>query len=78
MAQTTGGPASAGSLRGRAPVAQLDRADGFYPSGCAFESCRGRISPGHQRSSYPRRGVLGALPKLGEAEQGKAGPRSGP
>ena len=27
-----------------APVAQLDRADGFYPSGCAFESCRGRQS----------------------------------
>ena len=26
---------------GLAPVAQLDRADGFYPSGCAFESCQG-------------------------------------
>jgi hypothetical protein len=24
-----------------APVAQLDRADGFYPSGCGFESYRG-------------------------------------
>ena len=30
------------SLRwGNAPVAQLDRADGFYPSGCGFDSCRG-------------------------------------
>ncbi len=42
VAQTAGGLASAGSLGQRAPVAQLDRADGFYPSGCAFESCRGR------------------------------------
>jgi hypothetical protein len=25
-----------------APVAQLDRAGGFYPSGCGFDSCRGR------------------------------------
>ena len=24
-----------------APVAQLDRAGGFYPSGCGFDSCRG-------------------------------------
>jgi hypothetical protein len=29
-------------LERTAPVAQLDRAGGFYPSGCAFESCRGR------------------------------------
>src|ERR1700678_3498997 len=27
---------------GLGPVAQLDRADGFYPSGCGFDSCRGR------------------------------------
>ncbi len=26
---------------GPAPVAQLDRAGGFYPSGCGFDSCRG-------------------------------------
>ncbi len=26
----------------RAPVAQLDRAGGFYPPGCGFDSCRGR------------------------------------
>jgi hypothetical protein len=25
-----------------APVAQLDRASGFYPLGCGFDSCRGR------------------------------------
>jgi hypothetical protein len=31
-----------------APVAQLDRAGGFYPSGCAFESCRGREGFPHQ------------------------------
>ena len=30
---------------GLAPVAQLDRAGGFYPSGCGFDSCRGRRCP---------------------------------
>ena len=43
---------------GLAPVAQLDRAGGFYPSGCAFESCRGR-RPGRpapdRPSARPRR-----------------------
>jgi hypothetical protein len=29
----------------RAPVAQLDRAGGFYPPGCGFDSCRGRQIP---------------------------------
>jgi hypothetical protein len=38
-------PDSAVTWAGLAPVAQLDRAGGFYPSGCAFESCRGRHSP---------------------------------
>src|SRR5579872_916528 len=28
-----------------APVAQLDRAGGFYPPGCGFDSCRGRQRP---------------------------------
>jgi hypothetical protein len=31
---------------GLAPVAQLDRAGGFYPSGCGFDSCRGRQDRG--------------------------------
>jgi hypothetical protein len=31
---------------GLAPVAQLDRAGGFYPSGCGFDSCRGRQDVG--------------------------------
>ena len=44
MAQTDGGPSSRSDLPGTAPVAQLDRAGGFYPSGCGFDSCRGRRS----------------------------------
>ena len=36
VAQTAGGADRGGSLLRLAPVAQLDRADGFYPSGCAF------------------------------------------
>jgi putative hydrolase of the HAD superfamily len=42
VAQTGGGSGARRLPFGVAPVAQLDRADGFYPSGCAFESCRGR------------------------------------
>jgi hypothetical protein len=42
VAQTGGGQGSRCDLFGLAPVAQLDRAGGFYPSGCAFKSCRGR------------------------------------
>ncbi len=37
-----------------APVAQLDRADGFYPSGCTFESCRGRQSRWREVRLPPR------------------------
>jgi hypothetical protein len=54
VAQTGGGTGGPDRLSGMAPVAQLDRADGFYPSGCAFESCRGRrsgaLSVGHLES----------------------------
>ena len=45
VAQTGVGPDSRSDLHGLAPVAQLDRAGGFYPSGCAFKSCRGRRRP---------------------------------
>ena len=42
MAHTDGGVGLAVTFPGLAPVAQLDRAGGFYPSGCGFDSCRGR------------------------------------
>ncbi len=48
MAHTGRSPGRAVTWAGLAPVAQLDRAGGFYPSGCAFESCRGRRSPRQQ------------------------------
>jgi hypothetical protein len=32
---------SVGASEDPAPVAQLDRAGGFYPPGCGFDSCRG-------------------------------------
>jgi hypothetical protein len=48
VAQTDGGPGSRSNLPGLAPVAQLDRAGGFYPSGCGFDSCRGRQVAGQR------------------------------
>jgi hypothetical protein len=40
VAQAEGGPGTV-LPRSMAPVAQMDRAGGFYPSGCGFDSCRG-------------------------------------
>src|SRR5665213_2978173 len=45
------------TFTGLAPVAQLDRAGGFYPSGCGFDSCRGR----HAASEGPP-GPMSTLP----------------
>ena len=41
-----------------APVAQLDRAGGFYPPGCGFDSCRGHHYWGKAR---PRLLALGGV-----------------
>ena len=48
------------ALSGLAPVAQLDRAGGFYPSGCGFDSCRGRRFLHCQGRSRGRDTPLGA------------------
>jgi hypothetical protein len=40
VSQAEGGPGT-DLPRSTAPVAQMDRAGGFYPSGCRFDSCRG-------------------------------------
>jgi hypothetical protein len=74
--RTSGG---AVTWAGLAPVAQLDRAGGFYPSGCAFESCRGRHTPPASvfgmpcgRDAEPRSPLdLGAGPGT---DRSKAGP----
>src|SRR5664280_430642 len=42
------------------PRSSMDRATGFYPVGCGFDSCRGR-----QRGQRPERGVV--RPSRGEA-----------
>ena len=42
MAHTDGGPGRPWTLPWLAPVAQLDRAGGFYPSGSGFDSWQGR------------------------------------
>ncbi len=74
MAQTDGGPSSRSDLPGTAPVAQLDRAGGFYPSGCGFNSCRGRRSA-VQTGCDPRPG-LGSCWRQGLAPALSLGTRS--
>ena len=44
-----------------APVAQLDRASGFYPDGCRFESCQGCVSVVGAESTVRVGGVAGVL-----------------
>src|SRR5436305_14281884 len=49
-------PAAAVALAASAPVAQWIRADGFYPLGRRFESCRGRFERDELRIAASSRG----------------------